>query len=176
MAQGFGNMIAGGVPVDIAMDSMGYDLDEEDNARIRLLSLMKEGATYDAARVYILADANPLEIERVSKVLDLFKPEPKPTPVPPTPVEQLYNAPQAPAQPPVETPPSADTPMKADLFKWQTKALKRLKGGKPAACEFDSDHIPDSLAGAIAGALDAAQTVEEVKSAFNDALVWSQYP
>ena len=167
-AQGLGQLISAGVPVDVAMDSMGYDLDEEDEARVRLIALMKEGATYDAARAYILADAPPEEIERVTTILDLFAPKQVPT----SPVEQLYNAPQvAPAAQP--EPPS---PAKADLLRWQAKAIKRLKAGKRAACDFESDYISDTLAGAITGALDAAETVDDVKAAFRQSLLWSQYP
>lgn len=163
-ATGLNNLIAAGVPIDVAMDGMGYDLDEEDDARVHLIALMKEGASYDAARTYILADCDPNEIERVAKVLDLFAPKPV---APITPVEQLYTAPQSPELP---------SPAKADLLRWQTKALKRLKAGKAPACEFESDYISDTLSGAIAGALDTATTADDVRCAFRQSLIWSQYP
>jgi Phage portal protein len=175
-ATGLKNLIDAGMPIDVALDGMGYDLDEEDDARVRLISLMKEGATYDAARVYILAGADPNEIERVTAVLDLFKPvSVKPT----TPIEQMYTAPQLPqpAQAPV-TPPAtpAVPPAKADLARWQVKAMKRLKSGKPAACEFESEHISPALSGAISGSLESCETADDVKRAFNGAQIWEKYP
>lgn len=168
-AQGLNNLIAGGVPVDVAMDAMGYDLDEEDDARIRLISLMKQGASYDAARAYIEADADPLEIERVRKVLDLF------APAKPSPVEQLYTAPQTP--PPAPEPPPAEPvpPIKVELRAWQNYAMKRVKAGKPLR-EFETKHVAPSVAGAIAGALESCATVDDVRAVFHNANLWGQYP
>lgn len=67
-----------------------------------------------------------------------------------------------------------DQQAKADLEKWQAKAVNRVKRGKPAACEFESDTIEPSLAGAIAGALEAAKTTADVRGVFAD--VWQGYP
>jgi phage portal protein BeeE len=61
-----------------------------------------------------------------------------------------------------------------DVDKWQRKALKRVRKGDPAACPFESDHIPAVTAGAIIGALEACATEEEVKCVFTD--VWMGYP
>ena len=66
--------------------------------------------------------------------------------------------------------------MKADLERWERKALKRLKGDKPAACEFESEHIGDSLSAAIAGALESAETADEVKHLFASVPMWEVYP
>lgn len=62
-----------------------------------------------------------------------------------------------------------------DLDKWQRKALKRIQKGQGAACEFESDVLPDSLVAAVSGALEAATTAAEVRSAFKAAM-WRQYP
>jgi len=173
-ATGLGNLIAAGVPIDVAMDGMGYDLDEEDDARVRLIALMKEGASYESARAYILDDAGPNEIERVTKVLDLFAPKAVAPVV--TPIQQLYEAPQAPV--PVAQPvqPETVSPAKTDLQRWQVKAMKRIKAGKPASCEFESDYISPALRGAISGALESCETADDVKAAFRQSVIWVNYP
>ena len=176
-ATALSSLINSGTPPDVAMDILGYDLGEEDEARIRLKALMDAGATYDNARAYILEDADPNEIQRVTRVLDLFAPRLKPV-LPVTPIQQLAQLPVAPEQPPTEDI-SAEMPQdatKADLLKWQTKAIKRLKSGRGAACEFESEAIADSLRGAIAGALETAETPEAVKSIFHQVIEWRGYP
>jgi hypothetical protein len=64
---------------------------------------------------------------------------------------------------------------KADLLAWERFALKRVKAGRPLR-EFESEHIPASMRGAIAGALETAQTIDDVRSVFRQAQNWSQYP
>ena len=61
---------------------------------------------------------------------------------------------------------------RAHLNKWKLKATKRVKAGKPAECEFESEYIEPGLSGAIMGALESAQTVDEVESVFT----WAGYP
>lgn len=53
-----------------------------------------------------------------------------------------------------------------DLDRWQRKAVKRLKAGKSAACEFESDHLTDVEVDTIGDALKAATTVDEITAAF----------
>lgn len=55
-----------------------------------------------------------------------------------------------------------------DLEKWRTKALKRIKAGREAACQFESKHIAPVTMAAIFGALEGAKTEEEVKAIFSD--------
>jgi len=69
-----------------------------------------------------------------------------------------------------------DDPMQEDLKRWQRKATKRLKDGKGAVCEFESEHIPESIKGAILGALEAVQSVRDIADIFSNVLVWSEYP
>jgi HK97 family phage portal protein len=59
-----------------------------------------------------------------------------------------------------------DAEMKADLAKWQRKALKRIKAGKSAAVGFESEEIPESLMLTIKAVLENATTVQEVFKAF----------
>ena len=72
---------------------------------------------------------------------------------------------------PQETPGTARA---ADLQKWQMKAIKLVRKGKPAACPFDSDHIDIVTAAAIGAQLETAASEDDVKAVFAD--VWRGYP
>ncbi len=55
----------------------------------------------------------------------------------------------------------------AEKGKWQTKALRRLKDGKPnAACNFDSETIPADEHHRIGLALAECKTIDDVRSVF----------
>lgn len=54
----------------------------------------------------------------------------------------------------------------ADLRRWQAKSLKALKEGRRAQVAFRSDSIPDGLVKAVRGALNHAETPEQVRAAF----------
>jgi hypothetical protein len=66
--------------------------------------------------------------------------------------------------------------LQSDLSRWQTKAIKRLRERKSAACEFASDTVPASLNGTIAGGLEAAKSTDDVKRIFANAMTWRGYP
>jgi HK97 family phage portal protein len=86
------------------------------------------------------------------------------------------------AQPPEQTPPEEPkvspgeaaaaqmpeppTGKALDLDRWQRKAVKRLRAGKGAACEFESEHISVDEAEAIGEGLKAATTPELIAAAF----------
>ena len=81
-----------------------------------------------------------------------------------------------PAQPQGNPEPDEDDSEKAffaDLKRWKTKALRRLKEGKSLAVEFTSDYIDGALASAIDGALEASKTAADVSRVFSDAKNWS---
>ena len=61
-----------------------------------------------------------------------------------------------------------------DLSKWQRKALKRLDKGQPAQCEFESDNITSVLSASIYGALEHAETKDDIKRVFDG--IWRGYP
>lgn len=63
-----------------------------------------------------------------------------------------------------------------DLDKWQRKAMKRVKEGRGAACEFESEQIPRTLRASIAGALEHANDANAVRAVFANAMQWSSYP
>jgi len=69
-----------------------------------------------------------------------------------------------------------DEGMKADLLRWQRKAIKRVKAGKDALCEFESEDIPHTLAEAIKGALEVAAGIDGARRVFQSALSWDSYP
>lgn len=64
-----------------------------------------------------------------------------------------------------------------ELRAWRRKVAGKMKAGKAAAeVKFECDHVPASLAGAIAGALEAASTMDEVDRIFDNAMAWKGYP
>jgi len=69
------------------------------------------------------------------------------------------------AQPPDTQPNNADaqTPVKADLARWQRKALKRIGQAVP----FDSDVIPSDMREKIEAALPACKTEADVRNVFS---------
>lgn len=79
--------------------------------------------------------------------------------------------------PTITTPPpsSRKSEIQEELERWQRMAEKRVKAGK-AIRAFESEVIPLSLKASIEGALDKAQTVDDVKSVFAFAAEWEDYP
>ncbi len=53
-----------------------------------------------------------------------------------------------------------------ELKRWETKALRRLKAGKAAACDFKSDHLGGDVTDEIKADLEAAASEEEVRAVF----------
>jgi hypothetical protein len=70
---------------------------------------------------------------------------------------------------------SAADNMRSALATWQEKASNHLLRGNPGkGRRFESDAIPDTLAAAISGSLEEAQTEDDVKQVFAD--IWLGYP
>jgi len=65
-------------------------------------------------------------------------------------------------------------PVKAELKRWERKAINAVKRDKSAAVEFKSDIISPALKGAILGALECVKSVDDVVQVFNN--VWLGYP
>lgn len=161
-------LVAAGMPLDIAMESLGYEPSPVDEARIRLSVLLKEGLAYEAARTIVNFDEELAGNAQAQQALELFRPAPVAPPaaapvVTPTPVPQ-FSAPDMMLAPAKTASPAAD-----DLRKWERKAVKSLSAGKSAAVAFESDEIAPALAAAIGGALESATDADAVRRVFRDA-------
>ncbi len=62
-----------------------------------------------------------------------------------------------------------------EMRRWQRMAEKRIKDGKPIR-DFESDIIPAALNGAIAGQLEDAKGLEDVRAVFKSVIQWQEYP
>ena len=98
--------------------------------------------------------------ERREQMVDITPSEPVPMPVSAT----------------VDVPEETQPPnmRSIDLEKWETKALNRVKAGRPADCKFESDHIDMLSQASISGALSEAESEADVKTVFAD--LWIGYP
>jgi HK97 family phage portal protein len=78
----------------------------------------------------------------------------------------------------IEVQPTKSQKMRDELEQWQRFVYKRIKAGKSVQSlrDFEAEHIPASLKGAIEGALEAIEGAEDVKSVFSDAIAWQGYP
>jgi HK97 family phage portal protein len=128
-----------GVPLNLAMDILGYELDEDQLAMLNAETERKELAAEEMR-------------------------------------QRFAGAQNQPPQPPQEQPDEDDGDMEREMRRWLRKALKRVKDGKPAACEFTSEIIPAGIAGAVRGSLDACATADDVKAVFDGVLAWRAYP
>jgi len=68
------------------------------------------------------------------------------------------------------------SPLQIDLEKWCRKSINRVKAGKSADVEFESEHIPLALEMAILGSLEDAATADEVKAIFDSSLDYELMP
>lgn len=66
--------------------------------------------------------------------------------------------------------------MRADLQRWQRKALSRHKQQRKLPTDFVSAAIPAARRAAIGGALESAQDADDIRSVFRDVLNWVGYP
>ena len=85
---------------------------------------------------------------------------------PPQPTVAPTVAPTGPQEAPQAPVDAQADPVKADLARWQRKALKAVKAGKGGAVTFESDAIPAALQAQINADLAAAQDADAVKAAF----------
>lgn len=96
---------------------------------------------------------------------------------------QVETAPAAPAEAPEEAKAFKPVPSMKQLIldevaQWQRFVTKRLKAGSTLESmrEFQAEHIPPGLYGAIEGALSKVREREGVKAIFDDAMTWEQLP
>lgn len=76
---------------------------------------------------------------------------------------------QGEAEPEEETPEAMPAELSADLDRWERKALRWLKEGKPPTPSFASEYIPDEFHDAILDCLYVAQTAGDVREVFSEA-------
>ena len=86
-----------------------------------------------------------------------------------------FGVPEMPEEKSVETK-VVKSPLRVDLEKWARKAMKRVKEGKSAAVEFESEHVPLALGEAISESLEMAKTKEEVKAIFASTFDYEDMP
>ena len=95
--------------------------------------------------------------------------------------EAIQMAQQTAPTPPTDTTnadnPPPDNAVTKALKQWQTKALNRWNEGHLSkALAFDSEDIPKTLKNAIVGGLEACKSKDAIRTVFNDALLWAEYP
>jgi HK97 family phage portal protein len=161
-------LVAAGMPLDVALDTLGYDLDDEYETRIRYAALSGSGMNYDAARAIILAEEEQPIAPAILAVLEALRPAPV-APVVVTTPAPTFSPPDTTAPQPAPVMPMRSA-LAVDLGKWERKAAKALGAGKPAAVSFDSEAISPALAAAIGGALESATDADAVRRVFRDAV------
>jgi len=62
-----------------------------------------------------------------------------------------------------------------EMRRWQHMVEKRVRSNKPVR-DFESDIIPAALNGAIAGQLESAKTIDDIRAVFKMAADWETYP
>jgi hypothetical protein len=123
-----------------------------------------EGPLADA--YYDMTPSGPIVIAyRGGKTPDVPYEQPASAAAQPTDPAQSGSAEPAPA--PAATPGPTVTPAaKADLARWQRKALKYLGEGHLEKCSFTSDEIPPPIASQIEMSLKQARDAAQVRAAF----------
>lgn len=69
-------------------------------------------------------------------------------------------------QPAVADAEESETEEEADLNRWMRKSLRRAKDGKPAQCEFQSEHIDSIRHSQILNDLARCQTLDDIRTVF----------
>lgn len=106
-----------------------------------------------------VAQEKQARADAMAEAMQAKEPEPTPENTPPPPKV-------SPGEAAAERMPEPPTGKALDLDRWQRKAVKRLKAGKPAACEFESDYLTVDELDTIGDALKTAETVDHVAAAF----------
>jgi HK97 family phage portal protein len=123
-------LIQAGMPLQLGLEVLGYDLSDE-----------------QWARVEVLPEPEALPV--------LPEPEPERGAVVDMPVRSAYDM---------------------DLGRWRTKAVRRLKDGKPLSFDFDSEHIPAMVSEAVKAQLETVENRGQLEAVFAGALEWEGYP
>ena len=145
------------VPLDMAMRILGFELTDEQWARIEEQVAKKEEQ----------AEERVGQLTGVTVGGAAFQPEdPKDKPDPFKERDKSNK---------LGSRGSAADNMRSALSTWQEKAVNHLNRGNPGkGTRFDSDAIPDTLAAAISGSLEEAKTEDDIAQVFSD--IWLGYP
>jgi HK97 family phage portal protein len=144
-AMALGYLFNAEVPLDIAMKILGFEMDEEYWKRIEEQVKKKEERAEELVGQLTQGSNNGGGAA--------FQPE------------DPQNKPD----------PFVEKALAADLRQWKEKAVRQGKRGEwGKVSKYESENIPPALEGAIAGALDATKTVDEIMAVFGD--VWMGYP
>lgn len=135
-----------GCQVEFAIQELP-EMQEDEAKRAQAYKLYVDGGMKPQLAAAILGIDIPKDFE------DFWKEEPKPAPPP------MIIAP-VPPQPPDET------PVKAEMQRWERKAMKAVKSGRRADVEFITDLIPNEVKAKIAEALSGAKSEDEVRGVF----------
>lgn len=147
-----------------------------------LMEIYQQQKAAQAQSLVAFVAADVLDVDEVREELG-YKPREAKLTVEPTPPTEPPVTAQEPSQ---DAPPDMvkahmhthdETPANADLTRWQTVAIKRLKEGKLAkALDFESTTIRPTLMASIKGALEAVNDATDIKHIFADAMEWVSYP
>ncbi len=132
-------MVAAGVPVDLAMEMLGMDLPNNmtyDELRARL----EVAAEQRAERARETAEANAAANTDNQGRPEIALPQPPTRAYPPQ--------------------------QREELRRWQRKALRAVKDGKGGGVSFITDQVAEDIQSAVRDRLAMAATEEEVKAAF----------
>lgn len=148
-----------GYSVDFAIEEMPEMQENEEERSVAVMQYVNAGFSL-AAACGILGVQVPEEFQKEleaskEKKLRQAQAVPASMPTPPTP-------------PPAKS--NGHGQFRQDMERWQRKALNRLREGKSAAVEFESEHIPKDVSDGMMPLLSAAKTEEQVKAIFVETL------
>jgi hypothetical protein len=129
-------LVNSGVPLLMAMDLLGYELEDEQRAALEQAEKDKQARAEEARRR-----------------LEQKPPEQSPQSGEEKPAEQ-------------QQPPPVNAAMREETKRWERKALNAIKKGKPANVDFESDIIPADVHEKVLDWLQNCQTAEEVRDIF----------
>jgi hypothetical protein len=138
----------------------GFSKDDQSRAAA-YVSYVKDGGMLPSVAAQLVGIEMPGEME-----YEDLDPEDEPTPEPVTvlPVNPPPALPAGNPMPEMEMP--MDAQEKADLRRWQTKALKAIGKGGSAQVSFYSDCLPTDTMTRVRASLDACKSESDVRSAF----------
>ncbi len=148
-----------GLRLELAFDELDvFQTDEADRAD----SLVKLAGVFDTLTAAEILGYDLTE-EQIARILDK---QAAPVVIPVAPAPAPNSGGETDARPVAD---GGEAAVMADLRRWERKAGKRVKSGHVPACNFESSIIPAALRGAVAGMLEEARNMRDVKRIFDNA-------